>query len=118
MDLDSDGRIDHIVVFAEMGLGARAQAAVRNLRKTYMKGGVGELQVAVAGIGALSDLRSIDGGMARAVEELLGPGGRRRLVDIHDSFRSASSPQEERSRDTRGSTPRRAQCPRFPCGAD
>jgi CRISPR-associated protein Csb2 len=38
-----------------------------------MKGGVGELQVAVAGAGALADLRAIRGGMATAVEELLGP---------------------------------------------
>ena len=38
-----------------------------------MKGGVGELQVAVAGVGALNDLRAIGVGMARAVDELLGP---------------------------------------------
>jgi CRISPR-associated protein Csb2 len=73
VDLDSDGRIDHIVVYAQMGLGARAQSALRSLRKTYMKGGVGELQVAVAGVGALMDLRAIGGGMAPAIEDLLGP---------------------------------------------
>lgn len=38
-----------------------------------MKGGVGELQVAVAGVGALSDLRAIGAGLANAIEELLGP---------------------------------------------
>jgi CRISPR-associated protein Csb2 len=73
VDLDGDGRLDHIVVFARMGLGARAQHAVRTLRRTYMKGGVGELQVAVAGVGALHDLRAIGGGLSRAVDELLGP---------------------------------------------
>jgi len=73
LDLDRDGRLDHIVVFAPMGFGARAQRAVRSLRRTFMKGGVGELQVAVAGAGTLEDLRAIRGGMARAVEELLGP---------------------------------------------
>ncbi|MEQ8768685.1 MAG: type I-U CRISPR-associated protein Csb2 [Planctomycetota bacterium] len=72
-DLDEDGRLDHIVVFAPMGLGARAQRAIRSLRKTYMKGGVGELQVAVAGIGALNDLRAIGAGLSTAVEGLLGP---------------------------------------------
>lgn len=73
VDLDSDGRLDHIIVFAPMGLGGRAQRVVREVRKTYMKGGVGELQVAVAGIGALNDLRAIGGGLTQAVDELLGP---------------------------------------------
>lgn len=73
VDLDGDGRLDHIVMFARMGLGARAQRAVRRLRKTYTKGGVGELQVAVAGVGALDDLRSIKGGMSRGINQLLGP---------------------------------------------
>jgi CRISPR-associated protein Csb2 len=72
IDLDGDGRLDHIVVFAPMGLGARAQQAVRSVRKTYMKGGVGELQVAVAGAGALKDLRTITGELSRGVEALLG----------------------------------------------
>jgi CRISPR-associated protein Csb2 len=73
VDLDGDGRLDHIVLFARMGLGARAQRAVRSLRKTFMKGGVGELQVAVAGVGALNDLRAIGAGMSRAADQLLGP---------------------------------------------
>ncbi|MEO8601129.1 MAG: type I-U CRISPR-associated protein Csb2 [bacterium] len=73
VDLDGDGRLDHIVMFAPMGLGARAQRAARNLRRTYTKGGVGELQVAVAGVGALKDLRTIGSGLAHGVEALLGP---------------------------------------------
>lgn len=72
-DLDGDGRLDHILIFAPMGLGARAQRAVRSLRRTYRKGGVGELQVAVAGVGALNDLRCVGGGLAQAVDGLLGP---------------------------------------------
>lgn len=73
VDLDGDGRLDHIVVFAPMGLGARAQRAVRGVRRTYMKGGVGELQIAVAGGGALNEFRASGGGVARAVVGLLGP---------------------------------------------
>jgi CRISPR-associated protein Csb2 len=73
VDLDGDGRLDHAVVFAPMGLGARAQRAVRSLRRTYTKTGVGELQLAVAGVGTLSDLRTIGAGMSQAVHELLGP---------------------------------------------
>ena len=73
VDLDEDGRLDHIVVFAQMGLGPLAQRAVRSLRKTYMKGGVGELQVAIAGVGALPDLRTIGAGLSPGVDQLLGP---------------------------------------------
>jgi CRISPR-associated protein Csb2 len=73
LDLDGDGQLDHVVVFAPMGLGARAQRAVRGVRRTFMKGGIGELQVAIAGVGALSDLRAIGARLADAVEKLLGP---------------------------------------------
>jgi CRISPR-associated protein Csb2 len=75
VDLDGDRRIDHLLLFAPMGFGARAQRAVRSLRRTYMKGGVQELQVAVAGAGALHDLRFIGADLSRAAEELLGPTG-------------------------------------------
>jgi len=72
VDLDGDGRLDHIVVFAPMGLGSRAQHALRSLRKTYMKGGTGEVQVAIAGAGSLSDLRAIGRQPAIAIEMFLG----------------------------------------------
>ncbi|MGE3172851.1 MAG: type I-U CRISPR-associated protein Csb2 [Planctomycetota bacterium] len=73
LDLDRDGHLDHVVVFARMGLGVRAQRAIRSLRRTYMKGGVGELQVAVAGLGAVNDLRNLSAGLSDAVEGFLGP---------------------------------------------
>lgn len=73
VDLDGDGRLDHVIVFARMGLGGRAQRSIREVRKTYMKGGVGELQIAVAGVGALNDLRAIGGRLSQTVQELLGP---------------------------------------------
>lgn len=73
VDLDGDGRLDHTVLFAPMGLGARAQWAVRGLKRTFTKGGVGELQVAVAGAGASCDLRAMGDAWSRGVEGLLGP---------------------------------------------
>jgi len=76
IDLDGDGRLDHVIVFAPMKLGGRAQRAVRDLRRTYTKGGVGELQVAVAGVGALNDLRKIGAGFSTAIESFLGPTSR------------------------------------------
>lgn len=56
LDLDGDGHLDHVLVWAPMLLSGVAQEAVRGVRRTYMKGGVGELRVALAGVGAAADL--------------------------------------------------------------
>lgn len=72
VDLDNDGRLDHVILFAPMGLGRVAQRAVRAIRKTYTKRGVGELQVAVAGLGALGDLRALDGELGVGLLDVLG----------------------------------------------
>ena len=73
VDLDADGRLDHIIVHAPMGLGDAAQHAIRTLRRTWTKGGVGNLQVALAGSGDLDMLRSLPEPLDRQIEELLGP---------------------------------------------
>lgn len=56
LDLDGDERIEHVLVWTPMGLDAQAQRAVRGVRTTYMKGGAGELQVTVVGMGGLTDI--------------------------------------------------------------
>lgn len=79
LDLDGDGRLDHVLVHAPMGLGPRAQRAIQGLERTWSKGGVGELRVAMAGEGTLEDLRALPMPLARGVERVLGPhqGARR-----------------------------------------
>lgn len=72
LDLDGDRRLDHILVYAPMGLGHEAQRALRSLRRTPMKGGVGELQVAVAASGELDILRRLPPPLNRTVESILG----------------------------------------------
>lgn len=57
LDLDGDGRFDHILIYAKMGLGEEAQRAIRSLRRTSPKGGVGDLQLAIVGSGDLEILR-------------------------------------------------------------
>ena len=54
LDLNGDGHLDHILIWAPMGLGAKAQAAIRVARKTFTKGGIEPLRLAVA---ATDDLR-------------------------------------------------------------
>ena len=73
VDLDGDGRLDHIIVYAPMGLGDAAQFAIRTLRRTWTKGGAGDLQVALAGSGDLDMLRSLPAPLHLHVNELLGP---------------------------------------------
>lgn len=56
LDLDGDGHLEHILIWAPMGLDAEAQSAVRAVRSTYTKGGVGPLRLALVGSGSLRDL--------------------------------------------------------------
>lgn len=72
LDLDGDGHLDHIVIHAPMGLSARAQEIVRSLKRTWTKGGVGELRLAVAGQGNLSDLRRLPAPLSDGVAAVLG----------------------------------------------
>ena len=73
LDLDGDGHIDHIIVHAKMGLGELAQGAIRTLRRTWTKGGSGDLQLALAGHGSLDILRELPTPLDRQIERLLGP---------------------------------------------
>lgn len=72
VDLDADGHLDHVIIHAPMGLAGAAQRAVRGLRRTWTKGGVGELQVALAGQGDLDDLRALSAPLSEGICALLG----------------------------------------------
>lgn len=72
VDLDGDGHLDHVIVHAPMGLGPNAQRALRGLKRTWTKGGVGELRVALAGQGALDDLRALPAPLDMGITALLG----------------------------------------------
>ena len=73
LDLDGDGRIDHVLVFARMLLDEDAQQAIRSVKRTWTKGGGWPLQVATAGTGGLSDLRRLPMPMKSEIDRLLGP---------------------------------------------
>jgi len=51
LDLDGDERLDHVLVWAPMGLDVQAQSAVRAVRRTWTKGGVEPLHLVLAGAG-------------------------------------------------------------------
>jgi CRISPR-associated protein Csb2 len=73
VDLDGDGHLDHIIIYAAMGLGDDAQRAVRTLRRTWTKGGAGDLQVAVVGSGDLDMLRRLPTPLSMQLDAILGP---------------------------------------------
>ena len=72
LDLDGDGHLDHILVWARMRLGAETQAAVRAVRKTFMKGGIEPLRVALAATGDLSDLARLPGRYGQRIASIAG----------------------------------------------
>jgi CRISPR-associated protein Csb2 len=55
LDLDQDGRLDHFLVHAPMGLGSAAQRALGRLQRTWTKGGREPLYVTLAGLGTLRE---------------------------------------------------------------
>ena len=61
LDLDGDGHLDHILVWAPGGIGARAQEAIRAARKTFTKGGIEPLRLALAAVGDAPDLTRLAG---------------------------------------------------------
>lgn len=72
LDLDQDQHIDHVFIYAPMGLGSEAQKAIRSLRRTWTKSGVGELQLAIAGCGDVNDIRCIPAPLRHQIDSLLG----------------------------------------------
>lgn len=76
LDLDDDGHLDHVLIHAPMGLGPSAQDAIRGVQRTWTKGGIGALNVALAGQGSLIDLRRLsaplDGGVSRVLGSARG----------------------------------------------
>lgn len=72
LDLDGDQRLDHALIFAPMGLDGAAQAVLRRLRRTFMKGGAGELQLALAGLGDANTLRLMVHPLGDALTKVLG----------------------------------------------
>ncbi|MES9906679.1 MAG: type I-U CRISPR-associated protein Csb2 [Sedimenticola sp.] len=72
LDLDHDGHIEHILVWAPMGLNAEAQRAIRATRQTFTKGGKAPLRLALAGVGELSHLRELTGQPGVGLRQIIG----------------------------------------------
>ena len=80
LDLDNDGHLDHILIWAAMGLSGNAQSVIRAARKTYTKGGLEPLRLAISAIGEFSDLKGLSGGCGARLARLVGEATRWRSL--------------------------------------
>jgi len=72
LDLDGDGYLDHVLIWAPMGLDARAQDAVRAVRRTFTKGGTAPLRLALAACGSRQEMLSFPGAGGVLLKTVLG----------------------------------------------
>jgi CRISPR-associated protein Csb2 len=83
LDLDGDDHLDHFLIWAAMGLDAVAQAAIRAVRRTFTKGGIGPLRLALAGTGSLADFGNSPGVYGSALQVLQGgPAGAKEWISL------------------------------------
>ncbi len=82
LDLDGDQRLDHFLIFAPDKLCPTAQQAIRSLRRTWTKGGVGDLQLAVVGIGDRDHFRLMRSAVGQNLQTLLTIGRSRHWQSV------------------------------------
>jgi CRISPR-associated protein Csb2 len=63
LDVDRDGHLDHVLLWAPMGFGREAMHTIRDVRFTWAKRGVGDLRVALVGHAWRSKLPDLDEGL-------------------------------------------------------
>lgn len=86
VDLDGDGHIDHIIIYADMKLGETAQSSIHQVKRLWAKGVYGDIQVAVVGYGDLDILKRLPDKMKSSIESLLGPSGGARVWESVTPF--------------------------------
>ena len=74
LDLDGDGHLDHVLIWAPMGLGGDAQDAIRGVRRTFFKGGIDPLRLALAAVGNWDDLHRLPGRFGHRIFQLTSDG--------------------------------------------
>ena len=74
LDLDEDGHLDHVLIWVPMGLGANAQTAIRALRRTFTKGAIEPLRLALMASGELLDFVRLPGIYGTRIARLVSGG--------------------------------------------
>jgi CRISPR-associated protein Csb2 len=73
LDLDDDGHLDHVLIWAPKRLDGSAQNAIRAIRRTYTKGGIEPLRLALVGAGRPDDLILLPDEYGRRLGVIFGP---------------------------------------------
>lgn len=72
LDLDGDGHLDHVLIWAPMGVDAQAQAAVRAVRRTFTKGGLAPLRLALAASGSPAEVCGLPSPLGNGLRGIFG----------------------------------------------
>ena len=72
LDLDGDDHLDHVLIWAPMGLDAAAQTAIRAARQTFTKGGILPIRLATVAAGPIEQLYSLPGVWGNGIRSVLG----------------------------------------------
>jgi CRISPR-associated protein Csb2 len=72
LDLDADGHLDHVLIWAPMGLDTEAQTAIRAVRRTFMKGGTAPLRLGLVTAGSLQNLAALPAPLGTHLRNLIG----------------------------------------------
>ena len=75
LDLDGDGHLDHILIWAPMGLDRDAQAAIRATRRTFAKGATEPLRLALVASGNFKHLTHLLERHGRRLNQIVAPNG-------------------------------------------
>lgn len=74
LDLDGDGHLDHVLMWAPDGFDAEAQKALGVLRATYAKGVAGALRLAFAASGGVDDMKRLRAPLGTELLRTMGEG--------------------------------------------
>jgi len=85
LDLDGDGHLDHILIYAKEGLNDAAQQALRGVRRTWSKG-KSDLYLGIALAGEIDSLRRVPGPEGEKLRAVLGPKAGAREWVSHTPF--------------------------------
>ncbi len=72
LDLDADSHLDHLLIWAPMGLDDLAQQAIRALRRTWSKGLAGDLGIKLVSLCNRNELERFAGDAGSRLRQLLG----------------------------------------------
>jgi CRISPR-associated protein Csb2 len=72
LDLDGDGHIDHVLLWAEDGFDAVDLRAISTLRTTFTKGGVGPIRIGWAGSGTRATMMALAQPFGDSIRRVVG----------------------------------------------